>query len=269
MLAFAANSLLCRWALLDSDIDAASFTLARIVSGAITLFVLAYVQTGRYQVAGSWYSGLALFVYAAGFSFAYLAMSTATGALLLFGSVQAGMIGYGLFRGERPAFLQWCGIAMALFGAGFLLLPGAETPPIKASLLMVAAGIAWAVYSIRGRSSVNPTRDTAGNFIRAVPLTLLLLAIFHEQFNLDSSGLVYAVASGALASGVGYALWYSVLPALKATTAATVQLSVPALAAIAGALVLHEPISIRVVLCSVLILGGVAAFIVCKPSHKN
>lgn len=267
LLAFAGNSLLCRMALAHTSMDAASFTTVRLLSGALMLWLLVVLRQGAPQVQGSWLSALALFVYAAGFSFAYLQLNTGIGALILFGAVQSGMIGYGLWRGERFSARQWLGLLMACAGLIGLLLPGLSAPPLMGSMLMLTAGFAWAVYSLRGKGAANPLQVTAGNFIRTLPMTLLLSAALFGQLSLDSYGMLYAVLSGALTSGVGYAIWYSVLPQLKATTAATVQLTVPVLAAIAGILILSEPLTQRLILASVAILGGIA-LVVLTPVRR-
>jgi drug/metabolite transporter (DMT)-like permease len=256
MLAFAGNSLLCRLALTRTGIDAASFTAIRIVSGAVLLCLLVRLRGGT--TTGSWLSALALFAYAAGFSFAYLSLPAATGALLLFGAVQATMIGYGLRQGERLGGSQACGLALAAAGLVGLLLPGLSAPPLHGALLMLAAGGAWGIYSLRGRGAGDPVRATAGNFLRATPFAILLSMILIADASLDAAGLGYAVASGALASGVGYIVWYHALTGLRSTSAAAVQLSVPALAAVGGVIILGEPFTLRLLLATVAILGGVA-----------
>ncbi len=261
MIAFAGNSLLCRIALKDTAIDAASFTAIRLASGAITLWLLARAGRAARSGAGNWLSAAALFGYAAAFSFAYLTLSAGTGALLLFGAVQATMIGHGMWSGERLRPIQLAGLALALGGLVGLVLPGLSAPPLIGSLLMIAAGIAWGIYSLRGRGAGDPIRVTAGNFLRAVPITLALSLAMHGGASLDPRGAAYAVASGALASGIGYAIWYSALPRLKATSAATVQLSVPVLAALGGIAFLGEAVSLRLVLASAAILGGIALVI--------
>lgn len=259
MVAFAGNSLLCRLALKTTTIDPASFTLIRIASGALLLWLLVRLR-GQYT-AGTVRSALALFAYAAAFSYAYVSLPAATGALLLFGAVQATMIGYGLWKGERFDRLQVTGLICALAGLVGLLLPGLAAPPLHSALLMLGAGIAWGIYSIRGKGAGDPTCVTAGNFLWAVIPAALLSAVAFPVAAWDKAGLGYAVASGALASGLGYAVWYGVLPALKATTAATVQLSVPVIAAVGGILFLGEPLSLRVLLTSAAILGGIALVI--------
>jgi drug/metabolite transporter (DMT)-like permease len=271
MLAFASNSLLCRVALRDTPIDAASFTAVRLACGALTLWLMVRLKNGNQSGAGAgnWLSAVALFVYAAGFSFAYLSLTAATGALLLFGAVQATMITYGLWSGERLQHLQIAGLLLALAGLTALLLPGLSAPPLGGSLLMIAAGMAWGIYSLRGKGAGDPTRVTAGNFLRAAPLALVLGLAFWPHIKLDAAGLAYALASGALASGLGYVIWYTALPALKATHASTVQLSVPVLAALGGVLLLGEPLTLRLVLASVAILGGIALVIGVRVNEQS
>lgn len=275
MLAFAGNSVLCRLALGQTSIDAASFTAVRLLSGALVLTLLVYVRrrptpaagmTIEHQPAlgGNWPSALALFVYAGAFSFAYVKLSTGTGALLLFGAVQATMILAGLWTGERLSGRQMLGLLLALAGLVAVLLPGLTAPPLGSALLMLASGVAWGIYSLRGRGVRDPTSATAGNFLRASVLSVLLGAGLMAQQNLDGPGLWYAVLSGALASGVGYAVWYTALRGLTMTSAASVQLSVPVLAALAGVAFLHEPITLRLTLTSVAILGGIALVVLEK-----
>ncbi len=257
MLAFAGNSLLCRLALAHTAIDPASFTAIRLVSGAAMLSLAVRLRNGHWSAGGSWASAFALAAYAVGFSFAYVGLSAATGALLLFGAVQATMIGVALRRGERLHAAQLLGLALAVGGLVALLLPGLAAPPPGRAALMLGAGIAWGAYSLRGQGAGEPTAANAGNFLRAVPLALGLgLALAHGK-SLDRAGVLYALASGALASGVGYALWYAVLPSLRSTTAAVVQLCVPALATLGGAWLLAEPVTTRVLLASAAILGGI------------
>ena len=266
MIAFAANSLLCRAALKHTGIDAASFTSIRLVSGALMLWLLMRLRRGTHAGAGNWWSAATLFAYAAGFSFAYISLPAATGALLLFGAVQATMIGHGLWTGERLQRLQLVGLTLALAGLVGLLLPGLSAPPLTGSLLMLGAGIAWGIYSLRGKGAGDPTQVTAGNFLRVVPITAVLSLLMLDRVSPDLAGVAYAVASGALASGIGYAIWYTALPALKATHAAIVQLSVPVIAALGGIIFLSEPLSIRLVLASAAILGGIALVITEKQA---
>ncbi len=268
LLAFAGNSLLCRLALTRTAIDAASFTTIRLVAGAAVLLLLVTLRDRARVTAGSWPSALALFVYAAGFSFAYVKLTAGTGALLLFGAVQATMISVGIARGERLLPLQLTGLILAYAGLIGLVLPGLAAPPLVSATLMLCAGIAWGVYSVRGKGAGDPTAVTAGNFMRAVPMTLLVSALaFHEQ-RVDVAGAAYAAASGAIASGVGYAIWYTALRDLSATTAATVQLSVPIIAALGGVLLLHEPLTPRLMSAAVAILGGVALVVLTRARRQ-
>jgi drug/metabolite transporter (DMT)-like permease len=264
MIAFAGNSLLCRIALKHTTIDAASFTAIRLVSGALVLWLIVRMRRGTCTGGGNGWSALALFAYAAGFSYAYVSLPAATGALILFGAVQATMIGYGLWVGERLLQRQLVGLVLALGGLVGLLLPGLSAPPLHGAVLMLVAGVAWGIYSLRGKGAGDPTRVTAGNFLRAVPVAAVLSLLMLDYASLDRAGFWYAVSSGAVASGIGYAIWYTVLPALKATTAATVQLSVPVIAAVGGIAFLGEPITMRLALASVAILGGIALVIVSR-----
>lgn len=258
MLAFAANSLLCRMALAHTTIDAASFTVIRLLSGAIVLLLLVASRGRTRAGTANWWSAFALFAYAAGFSFAYVSLTAATGALLLFGAVQVTMIGHGLSRGERLRGVQVFGCAAAFAGLVGLLLPGLSAPPLGGALLMLGAGFAWGVYSLRGRQAVDPVLVTAGNFVRAVPFALLLALVTWRDRSLDAAGIEYAIASGALASGIGYVIWYAALPRLRPTSAAIVQLSVPLLAASGGVVVLGESVTLRLAIAAIAILGGIA-----------
>ena len=258
LIAFAGNSLLCRIALKATRIDAATFTLIRIVSGAVALWLIVRVRDRGHAVAGSWSSAIALMAYAITFSFAYITLPAGTGALLLFGAVQATMIGFGLWQGERLHARQVIGLVLAFGGLVGLLLPGLSAPPLQGSLLMLTAGAAWGVYSLRGRGAGDPLRATAGNFIRAAPFAVASSIAALPLFAFDPAGVGYAIASGALTSGVGYAIWYTALPQLKATVAATVQLSVPVIAALGGIAFLGEHLTLRLVLAAAAILGGIA-----------
>ena len=264
MIAFAGNSLLCRAALKHTAIDAASFTTIRLISGAMMLWLVVRISRGTQTGTGNWPSALALFIYAAGFSFSYVSLPAATGALLLFGAVQATMIGHGTWAGERLPKLQLAGLVIALAGLVGLLLPGLSAPPAIGSVLMLGAGVAWGIYSLRGRGAGDPTRVTAGNFLRAVPIAAALSVSMVDRTSVNSTGFWYAVASGALTSGIGYAIWYTAMPVLKAAKAATVQLSVPVIAALGGIVFLGEPLTLRLVLSSVAILGGIALVILEK-----
>lgn len=263
MLAFAGNSVLCRVALRDSQLDPASFTAIRLASGALVLCLLVLLR-GKGRLQGNWRSALALFGYAAGFSFAYVDLDAGTGALILFGAVQASMIGYGWLQGERLRPLQILGLLLAIGGLLFLLLPGAHAPQPKAAAMMVLAGVAWAFYSLLGRGSTDPLAATAGNFLRSLPALLPLAALYYAHLSWDGLGALYAMLSGALASGIGYAIWYAALPHLKAMQAASVQLSVPIIAAIAGSLLLGEQLSLHLLTASVAVLGGIALILLIK-----
>ena len=267
LIAFAANSILCRLAFERSGIDAASFTSIRLLSGALALWLILALRRPAREIDGSWPSATALFVYAAAFSFAYLSLPTGVGALLLFGAVQATMIFAGLRAGERMNGRQGTGLALALGGLGYLLLPGLAAPPLGGSLLMLAAGIAWGVYSLRGRGTADPLAATAGNFLRAAPLGVGLSLAALPWLQIDAAGAGYAVLSGALASGAGYAVWYAALRGLAATHAATVQLAVPVIAAAGGTLLLDEPVTPRLALASAAVLGGIA-LVVLGRSNK-
>jgi len=296
MTAFAGNSLLCRLALTQTGIDAASFTFIRILSGAVSLCLIKklavdrtaspLVECSSYSspitdhlsrrrttsfVAGSWTSALALFAYAAAFSFAYNTLAAGTGALLLFGAVQATMIFWGLHKGERLHAIQLVGLVLAASGLVVLVFPGLSAPPIGGSILMVGAGVAWGIYSLRGKGEKNSVNATAGNFLRAVPFALAVSVIMVSSARLDRTGTIYAVISGAITSGLGYVIWYRVLSDsmpvhLGPTGAATVQLSVPILAATGGILLLSEPITLRYLLASVAVLGGIALVVIQKRS---
>lgn len=272
MIAFASNSLLCRVALKHTAIDPASFTTVRLVSGALALWLVVRLRASGAPVSlsgrGNWPSALALYAYAAGFSFAYVNLPAASGALLLFGAVQATMIGRGIAAGERLAPRQLAGLLLALAGLVGMLLPGLTAPPLAGALLMMGAGVAWGIYSLRGKGARDATGVTAGNFVRAAPIAVAMSAAIalagSDGVTADGAGLAYAVASGALTSGIGYALWYAVLPSLRATSAATVQLSVPVIAALGGVAFLGEALTLRLVLASAAILGGIALVILQK-----
>lgn len=267
MICFAGNSLLCRLALHGTAIDAATFTAVRIASGALTLWLIVRMRDATPAVSGNWRSAAALFAYAIAFSYAYTTLTAGTGALILFGTVQATMIGYGLWRGERLSAMQVGGFALAIVGLVGLLLPGLSAPPLTGALLMIAAGAAWAVYSLHGAGGRDATQVTAGNFIRAVPLAMAAGAAMLPWASIDIVGIGYAVASGAIASGIGYSIWYTALRGLTPTRAATVQLSVPAIAAAGGILFLDEPLTLRLIVASFAILCGVA--IVIRPRRTT
>lgn len=259
MLAFAANSLLCRLALQQRGIDPASFASIRLVSGAITLAVIVRFKAARLSPGhADWLAATMLFAYVAFFSFAYLTLPAGTGALILFGAVQLTMLIVGLRSGEMFGPVAWFGLALAVAGLVYLVSPGVAAPPLLGAALMAIAGVAWGVYSLRGRGVADPLATTAGNFARAVPLTLLLSLLFVANAYADAVGFALAIASGAITSGIGYVIWYAALSKLSAMRAATVQLSVPLIAAFGGVAFLSEAITPRLVAASVAILGGIA-----------
>jgi len=268
LVAFAGNSVLARLALTRSTLDPASFTSIRLIAGAMVLVLIFKLRRSAHELGGSWPSAVALFLYAAAFSFAYVQLTTGTGALLLFGAVQATMISVGVARGERLTAVQWSGLLVAYAGLVLLVLPGLSAPPLRAAALMLAAGAAWGGYSLRAKGSGDPIAATAGNFARAVPFTIVLSVVLRSGRSVDAQGVAYAVASGALASGVGYAVWYTALRSLRATTAATVQLSVPVLAALCGVMLLAEPPTLRLLGAGAAILGGVA-LVVLTPKRRQ
>ncbi|CAN5586294.1 DMT family transporter [soil metagenome] len=271
LVAFAFNSILCRLALGMNLIDAASFTTIRIVSGAITL-ALIFLLIGKRNVEtknGNWLSAFFLFAYAICLSFAYNYPTTGMCALIFFCCVQATMIIFALVKGERPNKLEWLGLLVAVAGLVYLVSPGLTAPPIFSAVLMALAGIAWGFYTLRGRGSTNPLADTMGNFIRAVPFVFISALPFINQIHLSKRGILFAVLSGAIASGIGYAVWYAALKFHTATRAAILQLSVPALAAIGGVILLSEIVSFRLLLATALILGGIALAIVGRKYGKS
>jgi drug/metabolite transporter (DMT)-like permease len=262
LVAFAANSVLCRLALGGATIDAASFTTVRLTSGALALLII--TASVNKSLRSPWrrlkfIPALLLFLYAAAFSFAYTGLTTGTGALILFGSVQATMLAAALRSGERPHPLEWAGLALALAGLVYLVLPGLAAPPPSSSAFMAVAGISWGLYSLRGRGATDPLADTTANFVLALPLAFAVnLVTLGGGAHVSVAGVLLAVLSGALASGVGYVVWYAALRGLTATRAATVQLPVPVLAAVGGVLFMSESVSLRLLIAAAVILGGVA-----------
>lgn len=265
MLAFAANSLLCRLALQQEAIDAASFGSVRLVSGAITLALVVRLRSRPPPAERTdWLAAAMLFAYVAFFSFAYLSLSAGTGALILFGAVQLTMLGVGLRSGEMFGPVAWSGFVLAVAGLVYLMSPGVTAPPPLGAALMAVAGVAWGVYSLRGRGVADPLAATARNFVRAAPLALVLSLALASQAHANAAGIALAVASGAVTSGIGYVIWYAALPGLSAMRAATVQLSVPLIAAFGGVLLLSEAITPRLAFASVAILGGIALVLMAK-----
>ena len=284
MLAFAANSLLCRMALGEQQIDAASFTAVRVLSGALTLtlFMLPHWRRGGRRslrsthptgVGGSpvapWRTALLLFAYMIFFSFAYLSLSAGTGALLLFGAVQLTMILAAWRAGERFTPGSWLGLLLAVAGLVYLVSPGITAPDPIGAVFMLIAGLAWGLYSLLGRHARNPLEATAHNFLLAAPLAIATSVIFIGDFHISARGLGLAVASGAVASGLGYVVWYAALRGLTSTRAATVQLSVPVIAAIGGVLLLSEPVTLRLVLASAATLGGIALVLLQRTAARR
>jgi drug/metabolite transporter (DMT)-like permease len=270
MVAFAANSLLARAALVQTAIDPATFSSVRLISGAVFLLLFVVVRYRKLPFeAGSWWSALVLFVYAAAFSYAYTQLSAGTGALILFGSVQVTMLIVGFAKGDRFSPLQWLGFALACIGVAYLLLPGVNAPAflgaLSGTLLMTLAGVAWGVYTLRA-GSADPVLTSASNFARTIPMCLLLAVVAHRSMAVDDLGLIYAVVSGAITSGLGYVVWYRVLPNLRVVNAATVQLSVPAIAAVMGVVLLGEPMTARLVAAAIAILIGIAIVLRFKPA---
>jgi drug/metabolite transporter (DMT)-like permease len=259
LIAFAANSVFCRLALAEPIIDPASYTAVRLITGALTLWLIVAFRRGsaRAKSAGSWISAAMLFLYALTFSFAYISLSAGTGALILFAAVQITMIAVGLHRGERPELSEWLGLIIAIAGLVYLVYPGITAPSTVGSVLMTAAGIAWGIYSLRGRGVSDPIGATADNFIRTVPLTVGAALAWLPTLTLTRMGFFWAALSGSITSGVGYVIWYAALRGLTATRAAIVQLAVPVLAALGGVVVLSEAITLRLVVSAVVILGGV------------
>jgi len=257
LLAFAANSILCRMALRESHIDPASFTSVRLIAGAVTLWLLVRIG-GRARSGGSWRSALTLVVYAITFSLAYVGLTAGTGALLLFGAVQVVMIAAGFIGGERIDGTILLGWVLAVAGLVLLLFPGITAPPALPAGSMLVAGVGWGLYSLDGRGSTDALADNAGNFVRSLPLTLLISALFWAHRSADFEGILLAALSGSIASGLGYAAWYTALPRLGAIAAANAQLAVPVIAALAGVVLFDEAITVRLLAATVLVLGGTA-----------
>ncbi|HMT08200.1 MAG TPA: DMT family transporter [Pyrinomonadaceae bacterium] len=294
LVAFAFNSILCRLALRGDEADAAGFTALRLAAGAVALVAISWslnrgrnltgsegvldvssahakntLPTGRVSALGSWLSSLFLFAYAVCFSFAYLNLTAATGALILFGSVQMSMIALAIGKGERPTMFEWCGLVVAVAGLVYLVLPGLEAPPLTSSLLMAAAGMAWAIYSHRGKGTTDAIADTTGNFVRTLPFAAILAVVFIPNLNLTPRGFILAIISGAVTSGVGYVFWYAALKYHSSTRAAVLQLSVPVIAAVIAIVWLGESMTTTLVVASALILGGIGLTIAGKKAEAR
>ncbi len=263
MLAFAANSVLCRMALGDHLIDAASFTTIRLVSGALMLALILLLKDSslRKNITLDIKASMALFLYAICFSFAYIDLTTGTGALILFGTVQLTIIIYGVFQGDRPKVTAWLGILIACSGLAYLVSPGVTAPSLTGTILMITAGLAWGVYTWCGKGVSKPVASTTWNFIGTIPMAIAASLVFIGKIDVQLPGVLLAMLSGALASGVGYVIWYAALPYLKPSSAAVVQLSVPMIAALGGVLFMSEPFTIRLSIASATILGGIALVI--------
>lgn len=270
MIAFAANSVLCRLALGQEMIDAAGFTAVRLLAGALVLLVILSFRRNKdsVPVKGRWVSALMLFIYASAFSFAYITLQTGTGALILFGAVQITMVMMSLISGNKLHYGEWLGMVLAFAGFVYLVLPGVHAPSPAGFILMASAGIAWGVYSMNGRKSGNPISDTAWNFLRTVPFVLLLILLSFKNIHLSQSGFVLALVSGAVTSALGYILWYMALGGLTATLAAVVQLSVPVIAALGGIIFVSEQLTLRFILSTLLILGGIFIVIMGRRASK-
>lgn len=274
LIAFAANSVLCRLALGNEVIDAASFTVIRLLSGAIVLFLIIRFTQKKTELFtnGSWIASLMLFLYAITFSYAYISLDTGTGALILFGSVQITMILLSLISGTRLHYTEWAGVIIAFTGFVYLILPGVSTPPTVGFLLMAAAGVAWGIYTLKGRDSQNPLMDTANNFFRTLPLVILLTIITISDANYSSEGVLLALLSGGITSGIGYTIWYIALGGLSATQAAVLQLLVPVIAALGGVIFVSETITVRLTISAAMVLGGILMVVLGKyyfTQHKS
>ena len=273
MLAFAANSLLCRLALQHDRIDPASFGAVRLIAGALLLAIVMRAKRQPVMGSGDWRSAALLFAYVALFSFAYVSLPAGTGALILFGAVQLSMLGAGLLAGERFSAAGWLGLCLAAAGLAVLLLPGAAAPSLLGAVLMAGAGVAWGGYSLRGRGGGSkggdPLAATAASFIRAMPMGVLLVLVFLMRAHADARGVGLAIASGALTSGLGYVVWYAALRHLSALRAAVVQLSVPLIAAVGGVLLLGEAFSLRLAVSALAILGGIGLVLGSRAKTKG
>ncbi|WP_299880830.1 DMT family transporter [uncultured Cocleimonas sp.] len=271
LIAFAGNSVLCRLALNDDVIDAASFTSIRLLSGIIFLLILVAIRTkGEVNLKnGNWLSAVLLFLYAIAFSYSYISLDTGIGALILFGTVQVTMIMAGFLKGHRLTLIEWLGLFIAFSGLIVLLMPGASAPSLLGFGLMVISGIAWALYTLAGKGAKNPLLDTANNFLRTLPFVLLLTVLTFNNAQISNQGIFLAILSGSVTSGLGYAIWYSALAGLHVTQAAIIQLTVPIIAAIGGLLFSNEVITSKLIISSMLVLGGVLLVIVGKKKMEK
>ena len=259
LLAFAGNALLCRMALGEGLIDAASFTTIRVISGAVMLLIIMLPRwRSQRRAPTNWWTVTMLYTYMVFFSFGYVSLDAGTGAVIGFAAVQLTMFAAALRRGERFSLAAWCGLATAAAGVIYLLLPGISTPDPVGALWMTIAGIGWGVYSIIGSAGHDSGEATANNFIGAIPLAIAVQLFFLDNSNLTNAGVTLAIISGAITSGLGYILWYTAIRELRVSTAATVQLSVPIIIAAGGALLLDEAITLRLLIAAIVTLGGIA-----------
>ena len=259
LVAFAANSVLCRFALGTGAIDAAGFTFIRLLSGVLALFLILLIRSSTSPMSGkgNWSAGFMLFLYAVTFSYAYLELDTGTGALILFGFVQMTIIGVSIFRGNKLLPIEWIGLAFAFAGLVYLFLPGVSAPSIQGFLLMSTAGVAWGIYTLLGRGSENPLADTAYNFFRSMPFILVIVIVALGNFHFTTKGIILAIVSGAITSGLGYTIWYTALKSITATQAAVSQLAVPIIAALGGVIFMSEVITLRLSVAAIMVLGGI------------
>ena len=266
LIAFAANSVLCRLALGNGSIDALSFTGIRLVSGAIALFIILSIKGNNKGISskGSWTASFTLFLYAITFSYAYLSVDTGTGALILFGSVQITMILLSLISGTRLHISEWSGVIVAFTGFIYLIFPSITSPSINGFILMSVSGISWGIYTLKGRNSKNPLMDTTYNFLRTIPFVALLAVFTMQNIDFSSEGVIFALLSGGIASGVGYTIWYIALGDLSSTQAAVIQLSVPVIAAIGGVWFVSEIITFRLIISATIVLGGILMVVLGK-----
>lgn len=269
LIAFSANSVLCRLALSGGHIDAVTFSSVRLVGGSVALLLIGGWPRRRIPWAGKWTAAVFLFLYAVPFALAYNRLSAGTGALILFGSVQVTMMIAALRGGERPHLSQWLGLGTALGGLLYLIGPGLARPPLPAATLMAVAGACWGTYTLRGRTSTDPLADTTRNFVKTVPLVLIVGLLALPQLHADRTGIALAAASGVVASGLGYVVWYSALASLTATRAAVAQLAVPVLSAIGGVIFLNEAVTTRLAVSSAMVLGGIALAVLVKDRARR
>lgn len=275
LIALSANSVLCRLALENDAIDASSFTVLRLLSGAIVLLII--ISTTRNTAVtssrGSWSASFMLFLYAITFSYAYISLDTGTGALILFGSVHITMILLSHISGTRLHITEWFGVIIAFAGFIYLILPGITTPSFIGFLLMTVAGIAWGIYTLKGHGSKSPLMDTAYNFFRTIPFVVLLAISTFNNINYTSEGILLALLSGGITSGIGYTIWYIVLGGLSSTQAAALQLTIPVIAAIGGVIFVSEAITFRLIISATMVLGGILIVVLGKyystPLNSN